>query len=189
MTQKEITFATGNAAKFRSASLICKQFDIKLHQATLEINEIQAEDATVIARDKAQKAYELVGSPTVVNDDSWIIPGLNGFPGPYMKSMNDWLTPEDFLRLTEPLTDRRVILAQYTVYQDKHGQQLFRRDIEGVLLPEIRGEYPDSPNMSIISFDDGKTSAAELLAKQLPVIDDYRTTWHDLGEWLTKDKL
>ena len=95
---------------------------------------------------------------------------------------------EDFLRLTKPLTDRRVILAQYTMYQDEHSHQLFRRDIEGTLLPEIRGEYPDSPNMTIISFDDGKTSAAELLVQQLPVINDFRTTWHDFGEWLTKER-
>lgn len=188
MAQKEIIFVTGNVAKLRLARKICEEFDISLIQATFDITEIQAEDGEIIARDKADKAYKQAGKPVLVNDDSWTFPGLNGFPGPYMKSMNHWLTAEDFLRLTKPLTDRRVILSQYTVYQDEREQKLFQRDIEGALLSEVRGQYDTSPNMTIISFDGGQTSGAEKLSKGQSVVAHLRTTWHDFGEWYTKER-
>ncbi len=187
MPQKEITFVTGNADKVRTANEICNKFGITLVQTTFDIVEIQAEDAGIIVRDKASKAYELVGKPVVVNDDSWVIPGLNGFPGPYMKSMNHWFSAEDFLRLTQPLTDRRIFLAQYTVYQDERGAKLFQRDIEGILLPSIQGDYKVASHANIVSFDGGKTSIGANLAKQRSNIDHLQTTWHDLGEWLTKE--
>ena len=72
----------------------------------------------------AVEAYNALQSPLVVTDDSWIIPGLNGFPGPYMKQVNDWFTPDDWLHLTSGLADRRVILRQIIVYQDSTGQRL-----------------------------------------------------------------
>jgi len=59
-----------------------------------------------------------------------------------MKSINDWFTPEDWLRLTSDLTDRTIILRQIVVYQDKHGQQLFSVDIPGMLLREAQGTSP-----------------------------------------------
>jgi XTP/dITP diphosphohydrolase len=186
MTQKEITFVTGNADKVWTANRICKDFGITLVQTTFDIVEIQAEDAEIIAREKAKRAYELVGGPVVVNDDSWIIPGLNGFPGPYMKSMNHWFSAEDFLRLTKPLTDRRIFLSQYTIYQDKNGARLFQRDIEGILLKEVRGEHAIAPHTAITSFDGGANSVAENFSKDHPSIDQHQTTWHDFAKWYTE---
>lgn len=186
MAQKEIIFVTGNPDKLRTANVICEPFGITLKQTVFDIIEIQSEDARTIALDKAMKAYELAGGqPVVVNDDSWAILGLHGFPGPYMKSMHHWFTAEDFLRLTQPLTERRVTLSQYTVYQDERGQRLFQQDIEGIVLPEIRGRHDTSSFMTLVSFDGGKTSVAENQANGKTSIDNFRTTWHDLGEWLT----
>jgi inosine/xanthosine triphosphate pyrophosphatase family protein len=144
---------------------------------------MQDEDEEVIARDKADKAYALLGEPLVVNDDTWIIPGLNGFPGPYMKSMNHWFTSEDFLRLTLPLADRRIILRQTTVYQDGDQQKVFVVDIEGTLLNEIRGESIH-PHTAITTFDEEGRSMAEVAASGESAIAHRHTTWHELAAWL-----
>ena len=183
---KELTYVTGNAIKFHQGALACETFDIKLLQTKLSIDEIQAETGEPVARDKAQKAFEQLGTPLVVSDDSWSIPGLGGFPGPYMKDINDWFTPDDWLRLTITLEDRRAILRQIVVYQDRHGQQLFSVDIEGILLKESRGKSPYA-HAHIVSFDGGKTASAEYHALGKSAHDTRRHAWHDFAQWLTEN--
>lgn len=165
---------------------MCEPHGITLQQTKLDIQEIQAETGEPVARDKAAKAFTALGKPLVVSDDSWMIPGLNNFPGPYMKSMNDWFSPEDWLRLTKDLADRRIILRQIVVYQDGDGQQLFTADISGVLLSEIRGTSP-YPHSTITSFDGGKTSNAEYHEKGEAAAQHHRNVWHDFTEWYAEE--
>jgi len=181
----QLTVITSNSNKFHSASVILKEFGITPIQKTLDIPEIQHEDSEAIVRDKAQKAFDIAKHPVVVTDDSWAIAGLKGFPGPYMKSMNHWLSAEDFLRLTLPLADRRIVLHQYLVYQDKKTQQLFSVTITGTLLTEIHGHSPGEPFASIVSLAEEGTSIAEMRANGKSAIAGKRTAWHHLGEWLT----
>jgi non-canonical purine NTP pyrophosphatase (RdgB/HAM1 family) len=180
---KQITFVTGNEQKLRAAQAVLEPRGITVTNTKLDVVEIQDEDGEVIARDKAQKAYDQLQEPLLVNDDIWIIPGLNGFPGPYMKSINHWFTADDWLRLTAELTDRRIILRQYVVYQDEHGQQLFRCDIEGVILREAKGEASNH-NDTIVSFNDQGLSNAEVRASGISSIQHRKTAWHDVAEWL-----
>lgn len=185
---KEIVVATSNELKFRIADDILKSFGFAPKRKPFDITEIQHEDSAIIARDKAQKAFELAGHPIVITDDSWSIPGLNGWPGPYMKSMNYWFTPEDFLRLTLPLADRRAILHQLVVYQDEKQQKLFRVDLEGILQKESRGRNEVSPNLTVISLSpDGRTVAEVENAGELATGGNH-TAWHELGAWLREQQ-
>jgi inosine/xanthosine triphosphate pyrophosphatase family protein len=181
---KELAYVTGNAIKFLQGKAACEAFGIALTQTGADIIEIQANTGEPVARDKAQKAFEQLGKPLVISDDSWSIPGLKGFPGPYMKDINEWFTPQDFLRLTSELKDRRIILRQIVVYQDAHVQKLFSFDIEGMLLKDARGmsKYPHS---YITSFDGGKTSSAEHHARGTTPHASQRDVWHDFAEWYT----
>lgn len=183
---RDFLFATGNDVKFKSAAEVCEQFGITLKQLSLDIPEIQAADGETVARDKALRVFEEVQKPVIISDDTWIIPGLNGFPGPYMKFMNHWFTTEDWLRLTSDLTDRRVILRQVIVYQDAHKQQVFSTDIEGILLKEAHSGH-GFPHNAIVSLDGGKNSIAENLTAGRSSLarTKNRTSWHDLCEWLT----
>jgi len=176
-------FVTGNEIKFRLADTVCRRFNVNLEQVALDIPEMQADDGEPVARDKALRAFELLQKPVVVTDDSWIIPGLNGFPGPYMKFMNNWFTPEDWLRLTGSLEDRRIILRQIAVYQDADQQKVFTVDIEGLLLDEIRGQSKYSHN-TIFSMDNGEHSDAELDMLGKTGSDHRKTVWHEVAAWI-----
>lgn len=179
----KLIFVTTNEVKFKTAAEVMEQFGVQLEQAELELDELQA-DGEAIARHKAAQAFEKLGKPVVVTDDSWDIPGLNGFPGPYMKPMNQWLSGEDFLRLTETLTDRRIILRQHTVYQDADGQQYFVSDIVGTLLREVRG-HNKYPSLTITSFaNDGRSRAEALAAGQALITPDMPSVWLQLAQWL-----
>ncbi|SRR6266540_1464986 len=182
---KPLLFATTNTVKFRTGHAICQKYGVVLEQLTaLDIPEIQAHDGEEVARDKAQRAFEVVQKPLLISDDSWIIPGLKGFPGPFMKFVNQMFTLQDWLRLTTPLSDRQIILRQILVYQDHEGQKLFSTDVEGLLLAEPRG-HNKANLMSITSFDDGKHSVAEMHADGRSSIaaSSKPTAWHDLCDW------
>lgn len=183
---RPILYATGNEHKFLLAQTICNTFNVELEQSSLNVPEIQGEDGELIAKDKAEKAFAKFKKPVVITDDNWIIPGLNGFPGAYMKSVNDWFTVQDWLHLTQPLQDRRIILRQIAVYQDESSQHLFSQDIEGILLPEARGTSPYS-HSSITSFDNGQHSSAEFHERGESSAAHRHTVWHDFVEWYSKD--
>ena len=177
------TFITSNDLKVLAAHEVCDAHHITFDRQATDFVEIQSDNGEAIARDKATQAYEKLKSPIVVTDDSWLIPGLRGFPGPYMKQVNDWFTPEDWLRLTRGLTDRRMILRQIIVYQDSDGQRVFTSDIESTLLTTSRSQSGHK-HFSIISFDGGIHSAAEAVEAGHSAIQDKPNSWHELCAWL-----
>ncbi len=187
----KLPYVTGNHIKFNHATAACKPAGIELEQTLLDIVEIQSETGEPVAQDKAAKAFAALGKPLVVSDDCWMIPGLKNFPGPYMKSMNEWFTPEDWLRLTRELSNRTIILRQIVMYQDTHSQELFVVDIPGLLLHEIRGDSPDmrTTHSTIISFDGGKTSAAEHHSSGESAAKHHHTAWHEFADWYVAEKL
>lgn len=183
----KLVYATGNKLKFKLAESVAKDFGVDLIQKELAIDEIQGEDIEKIARDKSAKAFSLLASPVVTSDDSWSIPALNGFPGPYMKSLNSWLSTDDFLRLFSGLKNREVILTQIIVYQDKEGQKVLSRQTKGRLLNEARGHLPNSPNQEIITLDgdNGKSIAEVFNDDNLENVAGTKV-WPDFFEWYTQ---
>jgi XTP/dITP diphosphohydrolase len=177
-----LTFVTGNDIKFNLAQSICAPLGVTLGREQLEIEEIQSDQAEKIAQRKAAEAFKQLGQSLVVSDDSWLIPGLNNWPGPYMKYMNDWLTAEDFLRLTAPLTDRRVILRQVIAYDDGKQQKTFTVDVEGKLLSRIRGASK-YPSLTIFSFDGDASDSEADDAGYLAIVKQHNA-WRDLVTWL-----
>ncbi|HEY4160905.1 MAG TPA: non-canonical purine NTP pyrophosphatase [Candidatus Saccharimonadales bacterium] len=177
-------FATGNAEKFEIAQAACGPLGVTLEQAKLDISEIQGEDSEVIIRDKIQKAFDLLKRPVIVSDDSWSIPGLRGFPGPYMKSIDHWFTPQDILNLTRPLQDRRIILIQLLAFQDERGQKVFRKEHEGALLTEARGAY-GNPFQKILAMpgDDGLSVAEAYDLGAVRAERDVAAGWQAFAAW------
>jgi non-canonical purine NTP pyrophosphatase (RdgB/HAM1 family) len=183
-----VLYATGNADKFRQAQHTCSEAGgITFIQKRLEVPELQSEDAADIARDKATKAFEIFQEPVVVSDDSWSIPGLNGFPGPYMKYMNDWLGINDWLNLTVPLADRRIVLRQYVAYRDKSAEKIFYCDIEGTLLTESRGKSK-YPHTTLVSFDGGKLTNAEYHEQGRSATAHLPNVWHQFAAWYKRSR-
>ncbi|HKR82439.1 MAG TPA: non-canonical purine NTP pyrophosphatase [Candidatus Saccharimonadales bacterium] len=178
-----VILATGNAVKFHAAQKACAEFGVTLVQHPLDVPEIQAEEGEPIARDKAEKAFAIFQKPIMVCDDFWMVPGLGNFPGAYMKSVNHWFTPEDWLRLTLPLKDRRIILRQYAVYQDARQQKVFTKDLIGTITTEIRGKslYAHS---TITSFDGGKHTDAQFHEQGESAVQGLQTVWHSVAPWL-----
>jgi XTP/dITP diphosphohydrolase len=178
----DFLFVTSNHHKVQTARAVCTKFDIDFTHQSHDLTEIQADDGEIIARDKAHQAFEYYQKPVAVTDDNWLIPGLNGFPGPYMKYMNQWLKPQDFVNLTRQLKDRRIIMRQIIAYRNADREKVFSVDIPAVLLKEPRGKS-EIPHFAVISFDGGQHSAAEIEASGQVVIADQANAWHEFCQW------
>ncbi len=188
MSLPPIAFASSNKEKFAIAMHVCEKAGLTINQLFLEIDEIQGENPELIVKDKAIRAYEQYGKPVVVSDDSWSIPALNGFPGPYMKSLNYWFKPEDFLRLMNGIEDRSVYIHQYLAYYDGREILIFQNDIPGVILTKQQGENTKSPCMTVVALDsdNGKTIAEVFAQGADAVAERYKNrpdAWHELVKW------
>lgn len=179
-----LIFATGNAEKFDIARAVCEPLGIALERRSLEIDAIQGEDSEVIIRDKARKAFEIVKQPLVVNDISWEIPALNGFPGPYMKSVAHWFSADDFLNLMHPFKDRSIILVQLLAYQDEKTQRVFYTEHVGTFLQDSRGNYGISLQKVVAMPGDNGLSIAEAYDRGVTHTErDVAMGWRELAEW------
>lgn len=180
----DLIFATGNTIKFNIAGKTCAAYGIKLSQSQLEIDEVQSEDPLYIGTKKAEKAYEALARPVVVADDSWSIPALNGFPGPYMKSINHWFGPQDLLNLMQGKKDRRAILTQVLVYKDESGQKVFVHETPGEILQEARGGGNETSGQIIsMQGDNGKTIAEMYLSEGNHDERSPAAVWHEFAKW------
>lgn len=183
--EPRFTFVTSNDHKVATALVVCGEMDIHFKRENIDLTEIQSDDGATVARHKAEQAYEHFLQPVVITDDNWLIPGLNGFPGPYMKYVNQWFKPEDFIRLTKDLEDRRMIMRHIIVYKDRDNEKLFSVDIEGTMLKEARGSSL-IPHFAVVSFDGGQHSVAEAESKDTSTtaVAQRANAWHDLCDWL-----
>ena len=118
-----IIFATGNAGKVTSLEYHLKRqgVPIAVQQRPLDLIEPQADTAKEIARVKAHQAWEQLHQPVLVDDSSFHITALNGFPGPYIKPMLQTVGISGILRLMEGYEDRSAAFISSLVYIDKDG--------------------------------------------------------------------
>jgi non-canonical purine NTP pyrophosphatase (RdgB/HAM1 family) len=112
----KINFVTTNKMKFEIAQAYFEKLsdDYELVQYEIDTPEIQGESVEEIARQSAIWAAQQTGEPCIKMDVGFFIPALNGFPGPFVKYVNDWLTQDDFLKLMEDKEDRSAYFEDAT---------------------------------------------------------------------------
>lgn len=184
---KKITFVTGNPRKIEEAAAVLRKYDIVVETLQIDIDEIQHHNPLEITKAKVQAAYQKVGKPVVVNDSSWEIPALNGFPGGYMKDVTNWFTADDFLALMRGKKDRRIILHDVVAYFDGKELKLFTFDQSGVFINEPRGEGT-SMNQVVSMENSGGLTIAEEFARRHSgeKIDSINFQhWQKFGKWFT----
>ena len=117
-----ITFVTGNDQKWESATTLLAPLGVALVRATYALPEIQSLSVQEVAAEAARLACGKVNGPVMVTDAGYYFEGLGGFPGPFVKYMNQTLTAEDFLRLMQGKTNRRVTIREALAYCEPEGE-------------------------------------------------------------------
>lgn len=122
---KEIIFATGNSGKVATLrrNLKSEGVDIEVVQKPLDLIEPQAFTAAEVAKVKAHQAYEMLQKPVLVDDSSFHIVALGGFPGPYIKYMLETVGAEGIMKFMQGQTDRSAYFMSSLVFIDGNGSE------------------------------------------------------------------
>lgn len=165
----KIIFATGNAGKVTSLRRYLERngVHIAVEQQSLELIEPQANTAEEVARVKAELAWKQLGSPVLVDDSSFHIAVLNGFPGPYIKPMLEMIGVEGIMQLMRGRSNRAASFISSLVYIDENGaEHVFDDDPYTGIIAEKLSEEESSEAWSDlykIFIPDGQTKVlAEL---------------------------
>jgi non-canonical purine NTP pyrophosphatase (RdgB/HAM1 family) len=177
-----IHYITGNQSKFDNAKKYLESYDISITQTKLDLQEIQSETGSEIALIKVREAYEQVGEPVFVNDASWSIPALNGFPGPFMKYITKWLSNEDILGLMRTKQDRTIILIDVIAYKDADQEKLFVVESKGCLLEVPQGATNGPEITRIISLSEDRHSLAQIRSEGFT--EKEKMAWSNFATWL-----
>ncbi len=180
------SYVTGNASKFQNAAAFFRRQGMDIAQEKLRLNEIQASAGEEVALHKARDAFELIHQPLFVNDASWSISALNGFPGPYMKYIVSWFSAEDILDLMQHKDDRTVILRDIIVYKDHAHEKVFVNEVRGAILRKPDEIDYDGPYIDrLISLSgDGKSIAAHNTAEAGTYTESELRLWDGFAGWL-----
>lgn len=152
-------FISSNKNKIDRAKLFLSPFNISFTPKDLELVEIQSHSIEEIAINKAKQAFNILKQPLLVSDHGWAITALNGFPGAYMKYVNEWFAPQDFLNLMKDKENREMIFTEYLCFTDGMITKTFSETIKGHVLHESKGQ--DTSWMTVSSFSDDNRSIAE----------------------------
>lgn len=174
-------YITSNDEKVKVANQLLEKQGLQVEGRGMELRELQSDDITEVAVEKAKHAFSEIGEPLFVNDAGWYITALNGFPGAYMKFINQWLTAEDILKLMDGKQNREVIFREVIVYIDKEHTQTFTNDIKGVLLDKDTSPS-DIPSASLISLHPKGYSIAECWKKGVLSFDNH-SIWEKFAKW------
>lgn len=138
---RTIIFATGNKGKVATMQrhLDRLSVDAKVIQKNLELEEIQADTATKVALAKARQAYKTLKTPILVDDSSFHITVLRGFPGPYIKFMLSTVGVDGIIEFMQGKTDRSAYFLSSLVFIDEKGKEHVFSDqpYQGTITDEI----------------------------------------------------
>lgn len=181
---KTIRFVTGNDEKMRDARMALAHFSIEVEKTPLDIDEIQHHDSHEIALAKARAAFDELQAPLMINDSSWSIPALGGFPGGYMKDVTAWLSTDDFLVLMQDKTDKRILLTEVVVYIDADRIKVFDTIREGVFVDVAAGESkPAFARVVKMEGDDVTISQIFDQPGERSLDPSRYEHWNKFGEW------
>ncbi len=134
---KDLIFVTGNKNKLAEASEILKDYTVISQD--IDLVEIQSDDAEEIVISKSKEAFKLIGKPLFVDDVSFEILALNGFPGPLIKFLLAKIGAAGIADLIAPYENKAVFAVATIGYHDGQQVHVFQGRVQGsIVLP--RGE-------------------------------------------------
>ena len=162
---KKITYVTGNWAKLASAKKFLTPLGYEIDNIKLETPELQANDVTEVAKYSAQWAANELNRPVMKNDTGFFIKHLNGFPGAYMKYVDETLGIDGMLKLMEGVEDRSAYFKESIAYCEPGEEPIvFEGITKGNIAFESAGEYgwgiidhlfiPEGENQTLGCFPD-----------------------------------
>ncbi len=150
----------------------------------LDISEIQNLDLAKVAVDKAQKAFDIIRKPLIVDDTGIAIHAWNGFPGPFIAHILKAGGMPLVLKMMEATTDRQATFETVIAYHDGVEIRVFRGSTHGHIARAITQDgqqgfgmdgifIPDGENRTYAQMSISEKGAVSHRAKAVAQLKDY----------------
>ena len=133
---KELTFITGNPYK---AKYLSEYFHLPIAHRKLDLPEIQSLDLEEVVRDKVRRAYDILGTPVLVEDVSFTFHALGKLPGPLIKWFMSSLGNEGMCKMLDGYDDRSAMISVMYALCDESGIHIFEGSVVGEISPMPKG--------------------------------------------------
>lgn len=189
MKKQSIALITGNKHKLAIARRAFREQKLDsryiLKQVTLDVPELQDLDTRSVSESSALWAFQQLGIPLLKSDAGVYINALHGFPGPFLRYMNHWLTTDDMLRLMRGKKNRSAVFVDTLTYVNAHGvATTFTAKLHGRIAEKVQGNFETMINTLFIPHGHIKTLAAMTKKEVLGFWVD--TRWKRLAQHLRK---
>lgn len=137
MNMTKITFVTTNKGKIESMRKRLPS-NIELESIGLELPELQADSGSEVVLWKAKEAYKILKRPLLVQDSSFHIDSLNGFPGAYIKYMLKTVKIEGIISIMRDVKNRSCHFEDAIGYTENGEEvKIFVSQNKGTLAKSI----------------------------------------------------
>jgi len=160
---KEITFITGNQNK---VSELENYLNISILQRKLDLPEIQSLSLEEVATMKAKTAYDILGTPVLVEDSSLVLKALGKLPGPFIKYFLESIQSEGLVKILNVFDNREAVAEACFALADENGVRVFLGQTEGLISMEPKGEGGFGFDNIFIPKGDTQTWAEMKLAQK-----------------------
>lgn len=147
----KLLFITTNKLKLAIANKALHKYGIEVENIGLETPELQAFSSKTIVEHSVKFAYDKLKQPVVKTDVEYCINSLKGFPGPYAKYIDKWLTAQDILNMMKDKKDRSMEIKEYLCYYDgkdlKTFLTVFPCKISDKIIDDTKGSFIDKINI------------------------------------------
>lgn len=131
-----VTFITGNEHKAR---LMSDYLGTSVKHQKIELDEIQSLDLHRIVEHKARQAFQIVGSPVLVEDVALNFEALSGLPGPFIKWFLGVMSLQQICNLLDEHASRTATAQISFAYFDGKELKFFDGEVKGTIMKEPRG--------------------------------------------------
>lgn len=140
----QINYLTSNSFKFKIAQEFFKTLEgYELIQHSFPTPEIQDFSCEVIAQESALFGAKELGEACITMDAGFYIEALKGFPGPFLKYVNEWLSEENILSMLKEQDSRSAFFVDALAIAFPDGSsKVFTHKTHGKLAKH--GQYVPS---------------------------------------------
>lgn len=137
---KQIRFLSNNACKTKEVSEILKTLDVDVIPIARKIEELQTDNVNHLVKEKALKAFKIIGRPLFVEHTGLFIDKINQLPGGLTQVFWDKLLADKFAELLGADVGESKAKAITTIcYIDGKNTHIFDGEVEGSIISVPKG--------------------------------------------------
>jgi len=130
-----VTLVTGSEHKFSEYKLVLGEENFR--RESIDLPELQFATIEEVAQEKVRSAFEILGTPVIVEDTGLSLNHLDGLPGPFIKFFEKKFPHSAGIRLLEGVEDRKATARACIAYKDAENEFIVVGELHGVISDHV----------------------------------------------------